>query len=403
MKEKYICVSQNSVVEYQESKRYNFKKSNTIEQSFRVHKDGMVGVHYQVGNMSDEEGYKLAEENLVKNRPYPFELETGVRSRNKVERELTDKELMDIADECVKYLRDTYPRFIYTVSFEQSKVIRRITNDKGMDYDMSDCAVNVSVIFKHVDSKDIQDGNFGFSLRDFDKNVFIKMADDILANYENEVELPEEIIIDEQYYGLMSKLNQSLDGENLALGTSLLSGKIGEKVFSEDFTLSHDVSEEDCWFNTFWDGDGCVNENDKVVFIDKGVVLRGYADKKTAKKYGVEHTKTAYHDFADIPGAGATRLVIERSTKTVKELLNGRYCVIPIQCSGGGFKENGDYTMPVQCSLLCDGEKILGKLPPFTMATNMFDMFGKDFIGVGSDKPIYNDKQILFRVQKRDI
>jgi len=64
--------------------------------------------------------------------------------------------------------------------------------------------------------------------------------------------------------------------------------------------------------------------------------------------------------------------------------------------SGGGFADNGDYTMPVHTSLLFDGEKVLGKLPPFTMVSSMFDMFGKDFIGVGSDKPIYNDKQILF-------
>ena len=64
---------------------------------------------------------------------------------------------------------------------------------------------------------------------------------------------------------------------------------------------------------------------------------------------------------------------------------------------------NGDFAMPVQCALLSDGEKILGKLPPFTMSSNLFDMFGKDFIGVGCDNPIYNDKQILFRVKKGNI
>ena len=56
--------------------------------------------------------------------------------------------------------------------------------------------------------------------------------------------------------------------------------------------------------------------------------------------------------------------------------------------------------MPVQIGLLTDGEKILGRVPPFTISTNMFDMFGKDFIGVAKyNKEIFNDKVMLFKCQ----
>lgn len=404
MKEKYVREELVSRIKYEESKLLSFHRSNSVSNSFRIHRDGMVGVHYQVGEMSDEEGFALAEENLKERpRPYPFELETGKRNRDKTERQVTDKELLDIAKECMAYLCETYPQFVYSVNFDQTKATDICTNDKGMEYINTDCAVNVSVVFKHVESKDIMDGTFSFSLRDFDKEIFTKMADNYLANYEKEAELPEEIIIDTQYYGFIGVLNSNLDGESIALKTSLLSDKIGEKVFSEEFTLLHDVSDEECWFNRFWDGDGCVTENDRRIFIDKGVVVSGYADKKNAKKYGIPHTCNAYRDFADIPGAGGLNLRIARSEKTIKELLNGRYCVIPVMYSGGGFADNGDYTMPIQCAMLSDGEKILGKLPPFTMVSSMYDMFGKDFIGVGSDNPIFNDKQILFRVKKGNI
>ena len=73
--------------------------------------------------------------------------------------------------------------------------------------------------------------------------------------------------------------------------------------------------------------------------------------------------------------------------------------MIPVQYSGGGFNDKGEYVMPVHLALLSDGEKVIGKLPPFTLSGNMFDMFGKDFIGVGSDKPIFNDKQILVKMK----
>ncbi len=404
MREKYRRESVVSQIKYVENKPLLFHKSSVVEASFRVHQDGFVGVHYQEGEICDEEGFALAEENLKERpRPYPFELETGKRSRDKTERQVSDKELMGMAKECMDYIIEKYPRFTCTLELEQKKTTDICTNEKGMDYSNTDCATSICVEFKHVDSKDLSDGNFGFSLRNFDMAVFTSMVDNFFANYETEVELPEEIIMDMQYYGLLGTLAYHLNGERIALKTSLFSDKVGEKVFSEDFTLLHDVSDKECWFNRFWDGDGCVAENDKRVFIDKGVIVSGYADKRNAKKYDILHTGNATCYFSDIPEAGGVNFRIVRSEKTVKELLNGRYCVVPVMYDGGGFAENGDYVMPVHCAMLSDGEKILGKLPPFTMVSNVYDMFGKDFIGVGFDNPIYNDKQILFRVKKGNI
>lgn len=403
---KEIIATENiiSEVKYEDNQLKSFHRDHAKEKSFRIYQDGQVGIHYQIGEISEDEGFEKARENLqIRPRPYPFELESGIRHRDKTERMLEDKELLDTAKECMGYLFDKYPKFIFRSWIVQNKQVIKMSNEKGMDYSNTDCCVSVDVAFKHIDSKNISDGYFSFSLRDFDMNVFTKMANDYLGNFEKELDLPEEIIIDMQYYGLLGMISNSLNGENLALGTSLFAGKMGEKLFSEDFTLLHDVTDKECWFNCFWDGDGCVTENDKRILIEKGVLVSGYADKKTAQKYGIEHTGNAYMELADIPGPGGLNLRIERSKKTVKELLNGRYCVIPVQMSGGGFSDNGDYAMPVQKSLLCDGEKILGVLPPFTMTTNLYDMFGKDFIGVGSDNPIYNDKQILFRVKKGEI
>ena len=404
MREKVSVIYTDSRIEYQENKLKAFQRTSTQSTSYRVYEADKVGIYCHIGQCGDEEGYEKAKENLLERaRPYPFEIESGVRKRDMTERELTDKELMNTAKECMDYLMECYPKFIHRMIVNQSKEIYAQTNDKGMDYEYIDCCVSVMVEFKHVDSKDISNGYFSFSLRDYDKEVFQKMADNYLANYDKELELPEEIIIDMQYYDLLGKLYSCLNYENMSLGTSLLSGKIGEKVFSGEFTLMHDVSEKECWFNRFWDGDGCVHENDKFVYIENGVLLSGFSDKRTSKKYNVPHTKNAYHNDVDIPGPGGLNLRIKRSEKKVKELLNGRYCIIPAYMGGGGFADNGDYAVPIQYAFLSDGEKILGRVPAFTMVSNLFDIFGKDFVGVGSDNPIYNDKQILFRVKKGEI
>ena len=399
MKEKYTYTECCSTVYFEENKIVSFQKNDVAEYSFRVLKDGKIGIHFQVGEMDDTTGYALAEENLVRNRPYPYDLETGCRKRDKTERTYSDKELFSIADKALAHITEKYPQFTLNGSFSLQTEYVGQTNSKGMDYENKDSHIQVSVNYKHRDSKDLQNGFFTIGQRDFSFEKLYEMADNYLGNFEKQAEFPEEVILQSQYYNFVGNLTGQLDAERLALGASLLSGKLGEKVFSENFTLIDDDSDETCWHAPFWDGEGCVKENDKRVFVENGVPLFGYSDKRVAEKYNVPHTGNAFRNYEDIPGNGRTNMIIKRSDKTVKELLAGRYSIVIDHAGGGGFNETGDYVLPVFHAFLCDGEKFLGSLPPFTLTSNLFDMFGKDFIGVGSDQPVFNDKQVLVKVK----
>jgi len=397
-KEKITNTYTETSVDVQENEIVGFNKVNVLNYSFRIYKDDICGYYYYQGQISDEEGFKNAEKNLELKRPYPFEIESGVRHRDKVEYIPDDAELMKITKKCFDYLKKTYPDFTFSggAATKISEISQK--NDAGMDYSTRDGHTSVDVSFKHKDSKDISDGWFTFNDRKFKISQFKKYADRWLCNFTKEVPMPEECIILNQYYDYTGKLKSCLDVENLKLGTSLLSGKIGQKLFSDNFTVMHNVSDKDSWMSKFWDGDGCVPKGDKVVFIKNGKVIRGYASKNIAKKYRVKSVPgSATTNFADIPENGNVNMSIKNTNKTAKQLLNGKLAIIPIQAFGGGFKEEGEYTMPVQIGLLTDGEQIFGKVPPFTISTNMFDMFGKDFIGVSKMDDIFHDKVILFK------
>ena len=60
--------------------------------------------------------------------------------------------------------------------------------------------------------------------------------------------------------------------------------------------------------------------------------------------------------------------------------------------------DKGEFVTPVQNAMLCDGERFIGRLPEFTLRGTIYDMYGKSFIGVSSDKPIFNDKTILMKM-----
>ncbi len=126
--------SQNkSTFEFDEGKLVSFGRESNYETSYRIYKDGIAGIYYHIGRVSDEEGYAKAKKNLERERPYPFELETGTRARDKRERVLTDRELQSKAENCIKYLNETYPKFRCKIRFTGTEYDRRTVNDLGMD------------------------------------------------------------------------------------------------------------------------------------------------------------------------------------------------------------------------------------------------------------------------------
>ena len=61
MREKIMFEEVVSQIKYEENKLLSFHRSSTDTTSYRVYEDGKAGIHYQVGKMSDEEGFALAE------------------------------------------------------------------------------------------------------------------------------------------------------------------------------------------------------------------------------------------------------------------------------------------------------------------------------------------------------
>lgn len=396
MREKLSIILNASEIKFEENKIISFDRKKENLSSYRVLKDGYMGIHLQQGIIPDEEGYKLAKENLSLKRPYKFDLETGKRKRDKTEKILSDKELFELAETALGHISSKYPDFTLKGCFEQFRSEYIMENNKGLSYTNIDCTVNASFTFKHKDSNNIVDGSFSLGMRDYDLEKLYILADNFLGTYDNLVELPEEFALQMPYYSLLGKLYEFLNAERMSLGTSLLAGRIGEKIFNENFTICHDVSDEETWHTPFFDGEGITLENDKLPYIENGVLLRGYADKRTADKYGVEHTGSASIDFSDIPCNGNVNLRIKRSDKTIKELLDGKLSIVPVSYSGGGFNDKGEYNMPIHLAYLCDGEKFIGRLGSFSLTNNSFlGSFCEDFIGVGSDNPIFNDKQIV--------
>ena len=196
IKEKHSTHRTVSKMSYEENKPKAFERSSTVESSYRVYEDGKVGICYNIGEISDEEGFARAQADPERARPYPFTPEAGgERSRDKSESNMSDRELMDMAKEYMGYILEKYPQYTFSGDFTSERACSTLTNDLGTNYSNSDACIGLSVRFKHKDSRDIFDGGIGYNIRKADDgSIFRFMADQVLGNFETVAEIPEELI-----------------------------------------------------------------------------------------------------------------------------------------------------------------------------------------------------------------
>lgn len=388
MKEIYKNIEKESIVHVMSNEIHSLKNKTLSSTGIRVYEDDCIGIAGAQGSFDEKELVTKAQEMLKMKIPYPYELSAD--RKESVNRKLTLPKGFDLLKETQEILKEitaAYPQFILSHEACIYSYFNSMQNDLGLDLVYEDELVALNFVFKHIKSSNIMDGFFGYGGREYDRKMFVNHYQQILKAYLNEISLPEQDDYPVIFLGegqTTAKLDQDLSGRMIGTTSSLLTNKIGQQVFSKDFTL-YQTNNSDDTFTPFFDMEGVVNKGHRIKLIDKGTVLHGYTDKKTAQKYNMPLTGAATGSYDGIPRLAGVELHIEPSEKTLKELLNGKHGILVMTASGGDFTNNGEYASPVQLAFLTDGENLIGRLPELNIKSNVFDMFGKDFIGVSKD------------------
>ena len=83
----------------------------------------------------------------------------------------------------------------------------------------------------------------------------------------------------------LRKLTADLNGRQFGSGSSILSGRTGEKVFSDSFSLTQ-TADHLIRARPFFDAEGIVNEGYRYPLVEKGVIQAAYTDRRTADRQG---------------------------------------------------------------------------------------------------------------------
>lgn len=407
IKEKYVEYIKEISLNITQTKIDSVRKKDITKTGIRVYKDGYVGFAGEIGNIDEEELEKKAIRSLEDKFEYPYEVSKNKSITEDYSNELVIEDVVDEFDEVMSILEESQPDFSFANKINVVEIERSISNSENLNLKYKDKFIELGITVKYKKSLNIFDTIILAVSRNYDRKLFLDYANKMCNAFKNEVDFNESkkmtVIFRDSEAHPLNKFIGDLNGGIFGSNSSLLSDKLGKKAFSKDFTLYQDNNPNEnpiCFF----DDEGVVNDNYRYTLIENGVVKSPYTDKKTSEKYNLPLTGAGVCEYDGIPSVGLSdfnMLRIKESDKSIKELLNGEIGILADLSMGGDFTADGNYGAPIQVAYLFDGEKLLGRLPELIISSNIFDMFGKDFVGVSKDRAdnMFNHKYLVMNME----
>lgn len=373
------------------------RRKNTTRTGCRVYKDGKIGIAGCIGKADTEELYKKAESNLEYAIEYPVEPTKNSKSHTNIDIcKISDAELCTEVEKVLKEITRLHPDFTVSHKVNINQLDVAMENELGTDLSFSDRNINTALLLRRKGSSDIMNTAFGVTTRDFDPERIIEACSAHIQAYSNMLPFPKEplpLILQDNV--VTPIFQRDLSAKLMGTNSSLFQKQMGQQVFNKNFSLKIENDPMETFAPTF-DMEGIITPENLSYLIKDGILLRPYSDKRTSMMYGYENTGCGDGAYDSVPTLGSADARVVAGNKTLKELLNGQMGLLVMFAGGGDVTPDGKYASPVQLAYLTDGEKLFGRVPEFTIKASIYDIFGKDFIGMSSDKLFaHNNERML--------
>ncbi|MDD6794117.1 MAG: metallopeptidase TldD-related protein [Clostridiaceae bacterium] len=405
IRELYINKVNEIALNVTQTKVDSIRKKSITKSGCRVYDNGYIGVSGTLGEAT-EETWKSAIKNLDNKVKYKFEPEKNKKqSRDLRKSKLTTEEFLKKTEELLKVVEIEFSDFSFSNKVKMIETENIIKNDVGLEYINIDKYFEIELVVKEKSSINVFDTCICYSGREFNVDNILNDIRKQLGAYRNKVDLPEveELPVIMNFSSFNKKIIESLNEISIGKNTSIFSDKMGKEVFSKDFTVYVDRS-DDNFMLPFFDAEGTTIAEDKFALIDSGVIKYGYSSKESADEFDVPNTAAALAEYDEVPTIYGSsmyeaRFAAKCSTKNLKEIIGDKDAIFAVFMEGGDCTNEGDFASPVQMAYLVRNGKFIGKLPEFSVSGNIYNMFGKDYLGQSIDKPYFGDHAMVINMK----
>lgn len=366
----------------------SFREQEETTGTVRVYEGGCIGVAGCLGAPDEEALTAKAKDALELGIPYPCNLEGALEKTD-----LHEDEIIPVAaflptmQAFLDRLGKACPRFALSNKVSLSYGRTEYRNSLGRHLTSSGNSLSIELLAQNRGSGNLFDTVLTFEGDRFD-------ADRLLEQFRREYDAfytPADIapgrypviMGTSEFFGAF--LRQFV-AEMYASGASLLSGKMGQSVFSDKLSLRNDMNPATNAGCCFFDEEGCVTPGLRPALIENGVLTGLLTTKKSAEKFGLPNLGTASAAYDGVPSLGFNQFYADATAPTLGALAPGKAVYLVI-ASGGDMTPEGHYATPVQMAYLVENGKLVGRLPELNISGNFFELLGKDYLGTVHGTP----------------
>ena len=378
--EKIVTKREGYGVNISAGKPDSLRKVVTTFTTVRAYDGQHIGVAGQIGKADDSELYKKAEAALSRGVPYPCSLSSDKKQVDNIKKIIPAEDIVKASSSLLSRIEQAAPRFTASNKIELEYVEKEYTNSKGSHLKYAGNNLEVTLVFKDKKSANIHDFYYQHRGYNYNEDTIVSDCKMLADAFLNEVAEPEKklpIAIDSGM--VFARVISDLIPEVYCNGAVKFSGKIGQKLFSDRFTLSVDRKLANKDINVpFFDAEGTPDNGFKLV---DGGILRGLlSNKRSAGMFNLPLSASASSDsFDSVPTYGLEGLHIGDTADKVTDIADS-FIYVAIT-SGGDVSPDGTVGMPCQLCFLVENGKIVGRLPHRNLTANLFGLYGERYLG----------------------
>lgn len=367
----------------------SFREQEETTGTVRVYDNGCIGVAGCLGAPDEAELTEKAAQALKLGIPYPCKLDGALEKIDLHEEEIIPlPELIPTMQAFLDRLGEACPKFAFSnkIGLDYKKTEYR--NSLGRHLVSSGRSVNIELIAQNRGSGNLFDTAFDYGGTRFD-------ADMLLCQFKTEYDAfftpadiePGRYPVVLSPGALFGTFLTHFVAEMYASGASLLSGKLGQKAFSDRLSLRNDMNPATNPGACFFDVEGCVAPDLRPTIIENGVLKGVLTTKKSADTFGLPNLGSAAAAYDGVPSLGFNRFYVDSTAPDLAALVPGK-AIYVVMASGGDTTPSGHFATPVQMAYLMENGKLVGRLPELNIGGDFFDLLGKDYIGACAGDPL---------------
>ncbi len=177
---------------------------------------------------------------------------------------------------------------------------------------------------------------------------------------------------------LLEPILLALNGKHVYKGSSVLAGRIGERIVDERITILDDATIPYAPDSAPADSEGVPT---RPLALVQGGELKSYVlDLQTAGLLGLETTGSGYRSYASRPSPSFSNTVLKAGPDAYDDMVAGLERGVIVDQTLGSGQSNilaGEFSVNVSLAFLVEGGKIQGRLKDCMVAGNVYELLSK--------------------------